>query len=499
MSPRPPGNDAMRLSPFGWVLAVCCLVCPRAAGQHIDLATLPARSATQLTIYNAADLTLVREARVMTFSQGLNTLEFSWADTLIDPTSVRVAFITRGEELVLIDTVYPHDRPEELRWQIDSGFDGEAVVEVTYFISGISWSADYTVIADATETQAAVTGFVTVNNQSGEDYENAQVRVVVGRINLVERIIDLARQGRLRLELELGRVAGREIRREVLGESLTRVQDGEALFQADSVGNFSGVRTVEPETAPVIIREGLSEYFIFTVAGTQDVPNGWAKRLHSFTAEAAPLEVVYRHRVRQYGEGLMKMYLLTNDEASGMGASPLPNGQVRVFRENERGGLIYLMERALPYVAVTDDLEINLGYDPNVVFDMVQLEARHEDIWMRRHGEDVLVEVAGEGVRIEPRDRVVGYTQRVMSERIVRNYTGREIQLEVRRVLEGDVTFTAAFEVSLYEADTVAYEATVPAGETMVFRRVTQQRRGTNEEQQRVVIEQGDPGRASWE
>ena len=36
-------------------------------------------------------------------------------------------------------------------------------------------------------------GFVRVTNNSGEEYEDAQVRLVVGRINLVQKIAELAR------------------------------------------------------------------------------------------------------------------------------------------------------------------------------------------------------------------------------------------------------------------------------------------------------------------
>ena len=36
-------------------------------------------------------------------------------------------------------------------------------------------------------------GFVRVTNNSGEEYEDAQVRLVVGTINLVEKIAQLAK------------------------------------------------------------------------------------------------------------------------------------------------------------------------------------------------------------------------------------------------------------------------------------------------------------------
>ncbi|MHC5156695.1 MAG: hypothetical protein ACYSOZ_01160, partial [Planctomycetota bacterium] len=54
----------------------------------VDLVTLPAKDMTQLTIYNSADLTLVRDARSLMLKEGANKLQFSWANTLIDPTSL---------------------------------------------------------------------------------------------------------------------------------------------------------------------------------------------------------------------------------------------------------------------------------------------------------------------------------------------------------------------------------------------------------------------------
>src|SRR5207248_2255837 len=58
---------------------------PARAG-NVDLTTLPPRAAVELTIYNSEDLTLVRERRVITFKKGANRIQFSWANTLIDPT-----------------------------------------------------------------------------------------------------------------------------------------------------------------------------------------------------------------------------------------------------------------------------------------------------------------------------------------------------------------------------------------------------------------------------
>ena len=168
------------------------LAAPAVRAENVDLSTVPTRNTVQLTIYNSEDLTLVRETRKVSFKPGANPLQFSWANTLIDPTSVELRFLTHGEKLTVLDTTFPHAKPQMLYWNVQSEMDGEATIEITYFTSGISWSADYIGIADPDESRLNLEGFVRVNNNSGEEYEDAQVRLVVGRINLVQKIAELA-------------------------------------------------------------------------------------------------------------------------------------------------------------------------------------------------------------------------------------------------------------------------------------------------------------------
>jgi len=177
------------------VVAAAVVAASQAAieAKNVDLSTVPRRETVQLTIYNSEDLTLVRETRKVSFKPGINPLQFSWANTLIDPTSVELRFLSHADKLEVLDTTFPHDKPQMLYWNVQSELDGEALVEITYFTSGISWSADYVCIANQEETHLKLENFVRVYNNSGEDYENAQVRLVVGRINLVEKIAQLAK------------------------------------------------------------------------------------------------------------------------------------------------------------------------------------------------------------------------------------------------------------------------------------------------------------------
>src|SRR5579864_3070615 len=105
-------------------VVISILPCP-AFARNVDLSTVPDRDTVQLTIYNSEDLTLVRETRKVTFKEGVNPLQFSWADTLIDPTSVELRFLAHPEQFDVLDTTFPHDKPQMLYWNVKSEFDGE--------------------------------------------------------------------------------------------------------------------------------------------------------------------------------------------------------------------------------------------------------------------------------------------------------------------------------------------------------------------------------------
>src|SRR5205814_10688560 len=152
----------------GSMLLSCLIIFADLTAQaRINVVTLPARDSVQLTIYNSVDLTLVRERRVLTFRKGLNRLEFSWANTLIDPTSVELRAVTHPDELDVLDVSFPPRVANTLEWRINSDFTGEVQIEIRYFTSGISWSADYVAEANKQEKLMGLSGYVRVNNNSG--------------------------------------------------------------------------------------------------------------------------------------------------------------------------------------------------------------------------------------------------------------------------------------------------------------------------------------------
>ncbi len=459
------------------------LAVPPAPARNVDLSTVPRRDTVQLTIYNSEDLTLVRETRTLTFKKGINGLQFSWANTLIDPSSVELRFLTRADKLDLLDTTFPHDKPQMLAWNVVSDLDGDATVEITYFTSGITWSADYVLTSDAAERNLSVEGHIRVTNNSGEDYENAQVRLVVGTINLVEKIARLARVGMDKVR-EMPSEERQVLRRGVAKAAMAPMMNAVAM-EVDEM-DVGGMRERKQ-----IIKEGLSEYFIFSIPGTETIPHGWSKRLRAIEAAEAPFKVQYRYRPAQYGDQLVRMYLLTNDEASGLGGSPLPDGIVRVFRHNGRDGLSYLAQQTTKYIPIGDKFEISLGPDPEVIFELIKLKAFRDTIWMRLQGADAYRKVDDGAIDIDVNSSVAGWADHELYTQRIRNYTAKPIEVEVRRAFRGHVAFRSALPgIRLFDFQTPEFTTTVAPGQKAdhLFEIVRQQ--GRNARQNNVTLEE---------
>ena len=138
--------------PNCWPLPLLLLLATPAPAA-VDLVTLPTREGTQLTIYNSEDITMVREHRLLTVKEGVNRIQFSWANTLIDPTSIEFRILDQQDKVDLVDTTFPAGRNDALQWNIKSQIAGKIPVEIRYFTSGITWAADYVGIANEDETK----------------------------------------------------------------------------------------------------------------------------------------------------------------------------------------------------------------------------------------------------------------------------------------------------------------------------------------------------------
>ncbi len=340
----------------------------------VDLSTLPERESTQLTIYNSADLTLVRESRPLTLKEGKNRLQFSWANTLIDPTSLEMLPKAHADKIDIADLTYPARVKNLGLWNIDSEISGKVPVEITYFTSGLSWRAFYMGTLTEDEKTMRLQGYVRVTNNSGEDYENAQTRLIVGKVHILDQIAQLARRqypyDRPGVELSKLRIYAGDMldaKREVLHMNGFGIGAG-------GFGGGAGLRRKE------VRKEGLSEYFLYTIEGTETIATGWSKRLPSFDVDEVKVINLYKYEEERYGRNVVRFLSFKNDEEHNLGETPIPGGLLKVYRNvDDQQHLAYTGQSSFKYIPVDEDVELNLGAVADVVVEPKLMDYKTEN------------------------------------------------------------------------------------------------------------------------
>ena len=336
---------------------------PFEPASNIELNVLPTRDSVQMTIYNSADLTLIRERRKLTMKKGWNWLQYMWANTLIDPTSLELRPIGVGDDVEVIQLVFPPRMKGVGRWLLKSKISGPVECEITYFTSGINWRAFYIGTLTKDETAMQLQAYVRVDNRSGEDYEDAQTRLLVGKVNLLDKIAALARRKNAH---------GRPIA--PFGDLPTSSTGGKWMNSLFVDGHVNGSMPDGGENGQdktkQIKKEGLSEYFLYSIEGTETIPNGWGKRLPSFAKPAVPVSNLYKYDEDRWGRNVIRFLYFKNDKEHTLGETPIPNGTMRVFAEArtlpevavpEGPYLSYVGESSFKYIPVDEKVELNLG------------------------------------------------------------------------------------------------------------------------------------------
>jgi hypothetical protein len=332
---------------------------PFAPASAIELVTLPRRENVQITIYNSADLTLVRERRNLTLKRGWNWLQFMWANTLIDATSLHLEPLEQKDKITIEQLVFPARLRELGRWLIRSEVGGQVPFEITYFTSGLSWRAFYMGTLSTDERKMKLKGYVRVANNSGEDYEDAQTRLIVGKVHLLDQIAELARrQYPYGSPIPRGPVdVSGSVSYSYWGE-----KDEKVPLLGDMPLVLEDLETFELLQREGIRKEGLSEYFLYTIEGTETIPDKWGKRLLSFEEDEIEVKSLYKYDEERYGGQTIKFVSFANDEEHNLGRTPIPNGNVKIYGlADSEGYLSYVGGTGVKYIPVDEDVELNLG------------------------------------------------------------------------------------------------------------------------------------------
>ena len=234
-----------------------------------------------------------------------------------------------------------------LLWQLDSAVDGPQRLEARYLTEGIAWKADYVAVVNDDETALDLTGWVTLDNQSGTSYRQAALQLIAGDVR--------------------------------------RVQPPQPVYAR---GNMAMDEMVVSQAAPT--EEAFFEYHLYTFPNPTDIAERETKQMELLSAErvgtARRLVIdatgqffpFYRPaRPGETGEERSAAVVMTvaNTEANRMGM-PLPAGTVRVYKADARGALQFLGEDRIAHTPRGESLRLYIGDAFDVVGTRTEVSAR---------------------------------------------------------------------------------------------------------------------------
>lgn len=150
-------------------------VIPTAAMARIKLITLPVRQRVEIQLDNP-NATLVEEERIVPLVKGENQVDFSWANTQIDPNTIVFRVVPRADaaegkllEVNVLSVSYP---PEEaaLVWQVSSSGSGSARVRISYLLGNLTKSFNYRAVASHDEKTLTLREYMRLQNLANEEF-----------------------------------------------------------------------------------------------------------------------------------------------------------------------------------------------------------------------------------------------------------------------------------------------------------------------------------------
>src|SRR5258705_105359 len=211
-----------------------------------------------------------------------------------------------------------------------------------------------------------------------------------------------------------------------------------------------------------VIKEELSEYFLYTVEGHDTIPTGWAKRIGSFKANEVPITSYYKYEKERFGDQVVRYYRFKNNKPR-LGNEPLPDGDVKAFRLVTDDNLYAFVGRtSVKYIPVDEQVELELGNDLEVLVKPTLMNWIKTDVQFDQWG------------------NVKGWTIKETWEVEVQNSKEIDVVLDIRRNFDGDWTVNTAAAHEKVDAGKVKFVVPLKPREQKKFSYELTTRFGTN-------------------
>ena len=172
----------MRYTSLG-VVAICAFCLASPAFGRIKLITLPVRERVEIQLDNE-NATLIEEERIVPLVRGENQVDFSWANTQIDPSTIvfRVIAPAGGGEndIKVLSVSYPPNEAS-LVWAVSADKSGSARVRISYLLGNLTKSFNYRAVASKDEKSLALSQYMRLQNFANEEFGDAAMFAVFGK------------------------------------------------------------------------------------------------------------------------------------------------------------------------------------------------------------------------------------------------------------------------------------------------------------------------------
>ncbi|RPJ37489.1 MAG: hypothetical protein EHM35_06375 [Planctomycetaceae bacterium] len=229
-----------------------------------------------------------------------------------------------------------------LHWVLETDRAGKLDAELSYVTGGMSWEADYSMLAQTQGDAIDVIGWVTMDNQSGKTFENARIKLMAGDVSKIQP----------------------EDRRQAMY----------ALDAASMPGMAGG---------PPVSEKAFEEYHLYTLARPTTLHDRETKQVEFLRADGVQAQRLYvydgvkidinRYRgypseslrnERDYGtQSNPKVWVMKefkNSKENHLGI-PLPRGRVRFYRRDDDGQLEFTGENLINHTPRDETVRVYTG------------------------------------------------------------------------------------------------------------------------------------------
>jgi len=224
-----------------------------------------------------------------------------------------------------------------LVWKLATEKLGQQLIEVAYQTAGINWQADYNAVLNPNDTKLDLSGWVTINNQSGATYRDAKLKLIAGDVR--------------------------------------RIEPPQVQAKAFAVRSMLGA---ENEAAG-FAEKSFFEYHMYTLGRPATVAQNQTKQIELLKAADVPVKKVFLYdgapQYRFYG-GLMSdanfgsevgnkkvnvVIEVKNSKDNNMGMA-LPKGKVRLYKRDEAdGSLEFIGEDEIDHTPKDETVKLHIG------------------------------------------------------------------------------------------------------------------------------------------